>query len=46
MALPTALLAGAGLSLIVSGIRYNEDKSEALRSNPYAYLLSLERELT
>jgi len=45
MAVPTALLAGAGVSLIVSGIRYNQDKSEALRSNPYAYLLSLEREL-
>lgn len=46
LAVPTALLAGAGLSLIVSGIMYNVDKRESLRSNPYAYLLSLERELT
>lgn len=45
LAVPTALLAGAGLSLVVSGTLYNVDKSESLRSNPYAYLLSLEREL-
>lgn len=45
LAVPTALLAGAGLSLIVSGTTYNVDKRESLRSNPYAYLLSLEREL-
>jgi hypothetical protein len=42
---PTALLAGAGLSLIVSGTMYNVDKEESLRTNPYAYLLSVEREL-
>lgn len=42
---PTALLAGAGLSLIVSGTMYNVDKRESLRANPYAYLLSVEREL-
>jgi hypothetical protein len=42
---PTALLAGAGLSLIVSGTMYNVDKRESLRSNPFAYLLSVEREL-
>jgi hypothetical protein len=46
LAVPTALLAGAGLSLIVSGTMYNVDKRESLRSNPYSYLLSLERELT
>jgi hypothetical protein len=46
MAVPTALLAGAGLSLIVSGIMYNVDKRESLRSNPYSYLLSIGRELT
>jgi hypothetical protein len=46
LAVPTALLAGAGLSLIVSGMRYNVEKRESLSSNPYAYLLSLERELT
>ncbi len=42
---PTALLAGAGLSLIVSGTMYNVDRRESLRANPYAYLLSAEREL-
>jgi hypothetical protein len=45
LAVPTALLAGAGLSLIVSGTMYNVDKRESLRTNPYAYLLSVEREL-
>jgi hypothetical protein len=44
LAVPTALLAGAGLSLVVSGIRYNVDKRESLRDNPYAYLLALQRE--
>jgi hypothetical protein len=44
LAVPTALLAGAGLSLIVSGTMYNVDKRESLRANPYAYLLSVERE--
>jgi len=46
MDVTTALLAGAGLSLIVSGIMYNVDKRESLRSNPYSYLLSIGRELT
>jgi hypothetical protein len=46
LAVPTALLAGAGLYLIVSGTMYNVDKRESLRANPYSYLLSLERELT
>jgi hypothetical protein len=46
LAVPTALLAGAGLSLIVQGIMYNADKRECLRNNPFAYLLSVERELT
>lgn len=42
---PTALLAGAGISLVAEGVRYNEEKRESIRSNPFAYLLSLEREL-
>lgn len=42
----TALLAGIGLSFVVSGTMYNVDKTESLRSNPYAYLLSVERELS
>lgn len=44
MPVPTALLAGAGLSLIVSGVMYNVDRRESLRQNPYTYLLSIERE--
>src|SRR5579883_48208 len=45
LAIPTALLAGAGISLIVTGTMYNVDKKESLRANPFAYLLSVEREL-
>lgn len=40
---PTALLAGAGISLIAAGATYNVDKQESLRSNPFAYLLSMEK---
>jgi hypothetical protein len=40
LAVPTALLAGAALSLVVSGTMYNVDKRESLCANPYAYLLS------
>jgi hypothetical protein len=42
---PTALLAGTGISLIAAGTMYNTDKQELLRSNPFAYLLSIEQEL-
>ena len=42
---PMALLAGAGISLIATGTMYNVDKTESLRANPFAYLLSAEREL-
>jgi hypothetical protein len=45
LAVPTALLAGAGISLIATGTMYNVDKQESLRANPFAYLLSVEREL-
>jgi len=45
LAVPTALLAGAGISLIATGAMYNVDKQESLRTNPFAYLLSVEREL-
>jgi hypothetical protein len=45
LAVPTALLAGAGISLIATGTMYNVDKRESLRTNPYAYLLSMERAL-
>lgn len=45
LAVPMALLAGAGISLIVSKTIYNVDRRERLRGNPYAYLLSVGREL-
>jgi hypothetical protein len=46
LAVPTALLAGAGISLIATGTMYNVDRRESLRANPFAYLLSVERELS
>lgn len=46
LAVPTALLAGAGISLIATGTMYNLDKSELLRADPFAYLLSVERQLS
>lgn len=42
---PTALLAGAGVSFIVLGTMYNVDKRDTLRKDPFAYLLSLQKEL-
>lgn len=42
---PTALLAGAGVSLIASSAIYNVEKRDYLRQNPYSYLLSMAREL-
>lgn len=45
LAVPTALLAGAGISLIATGTMYNVDKRESLRANPFAYLLSVKQEL-
>jgi len=43
---PTALLAGAGLSFVVMGTMYNVDKRDTLRKDPFAYLLSVQKELT
>ena len=45
LSVPMALLAGSGVSLVVSGILYNVDRAESLRSNPYSYLLAMHREL-
>lgn len=42
---PIALLAGAGLSLVVLGTMYNVDKRDTLRKDPFAYLLSAQKEL-
>lgn len=41
---PMALLAGAGISLTVMGVLYNIEKREQIRNDPFAYLLSAERE--
>ncbi len=43
LSVPLALLAGAGISFVVSGILYNVDRAESLRSNPYSYLLAMHR---
>jgi hypothetical protein len=45
LALPHALIAGAGVSLITSLISYNQEKKEALRTNPYSYLLSIDKHI-
>jgi hypothetical protein len=45
LALPQALIAGAGVSLITSLITYNEDKKKMLRTNPYSYLLAVNKEI-
>lgn len=46
LAVPNALLVGAGVSLIGMGILYNQDKRKALRENPYSYVVSVEKALT
>ena len=46
MAAVNALLVGAGMSLVGSGILYNVDKRDAIRSNPYSYLTGLENEMS
>ena len=45
LALPQALIAGAGISLITSLISYNVEKSEKIRTNPYSYLLAAEKHI-
>jgi hypothetical protein len=45
LATANALLVGAGISLVGSGILYNVAKRDSLRANPYSYLLSLQKEL-
>ncbi len=45
LALPQALIAGAGISLITSLISYNEEKKEKLRTNPYSYLLKVSEKI-
>lgn len=45
LAAPYALLAGASISLVATTMMYNKDKRDALRANPYSYLLSIKRHL-
>lgn len=45
LALPQALIAGTGVSLITSLISYNQDKQERLRTNPYSYLLAVDKQV-
>ena len=40
---PLALIAGLGISLIVSRMRYNTAKEDIIRNNPLSYLLSIEK---
>lgn len=41
LSIPSALLAGAGVSIISALVSYNVDKDTILRENPYSYLLAL-----
>lgn len=41
MSIPSALLAGAGVSIISSLVSYNIDRQATLRDNPYSYLLAM-----
>ena len=43
--MPQAVLLGAGISAVSSAVAYNADKEEALRNNPYSYLLKVGSEL-
>lgn len=46
LATTNALLVGAGISLVGSGILYNVAKRDSLRANPYSYLMSLQKEMS
>lgn len=43
LAIPQALLAGAGVSLLSSMVSYKVEKEKILRENPYSYLLAIEK---
>lgn len=45
LATANALLVGAGISLVGSGILYNVDKEDSLRANPYSYLMSVQNNM-
>lgn len=42
LAIPHALLAGAGISLTVSAVLFNLQRREEMRKNPFSYLLAAE----
>jgi hypothetical protein len=44
LSIPYALLAGTGISLTANSVRYNVDKAQKLRENPYTYLLKAQKE--
>lgn len=43
VAMPVAILAGAGISLTATAINLVTDRRRTLEANPYSYLLSIER---
>lgn len=45
LTIPQALFAGAGISVIATKIMFNQDKAERIRTSPYSYLMSVEKEL-
>jgi len=45
LSIPSALLAGTVASVISSVVLYNAEKQDALRHNPYSYLLLMNNEL-
>jgi hypothetical protein len=46
LSVPIAIMAGAGISIVASGVLYNRGKKKILRENPYSYLLAAEKKLT
>ena len=46
LAVPQALLAGIGVSILASAVSYKAEKKQKLRENPYSYLLATEKELS
>lgn len=42
LSIPHAVLAGAGISLVVSAVLFNLQKEEEMRKNPFSYLLAAE----
>ncbi len=43
LAVPTALLVGAGISLTATAVLYSEEKRQVKQENAFSYLLALER---